>query len=53
MLHKIFIVPEAHDYKQNKTENTDTDYEHINKKKQKLSSESYIDLKFRQFSTEV
>ena len=53
MLHKIFIVPEAHDYKQNKPENTDTDYEHINKKKQKLSSESYIDLKFRQFSTEV
>ena len=35
-----FTVPEAHKYKQNKTGTTDTDYEHINRKKQELPSGS-------------
>ena len=34
------LVPEAHKYEQNKTGNTDTDSEYINKKKQELPSES-------------
>ena len=33
-------VPEAHKYKQNKTGNTDTDYEYIHRKKQELPAES-------------
>ena len=32
-------MPEAHKYEQNKTGTTDTDYEHINRKKQELPSE--------------
>ena len=36
----IHLVPEAHKYEQNKTENTDTDYDYINRKKQVLHSES-------------
>ena len=31
--HVIFTVPEAHKFEQNKTRTTDTDYEHINRKK--------------------
>ena len=33
----------VHKYKQNKTETTDTDYEHINRKKWELFSESLED----------
>ena len=42
-LYNIFAVPEAHKYEQNKTGNTDRDYEHINRKKQELPSEYEID----------
>ena len=42
-LYNTFAVPEAHKYKENKTENTDRDYEHINRKKQELPLESEID----------
>ena len=33
---KIFTVPEAHKYEQNKRGTTGTDYEHKNRKKQEL-----------------
>ena len=33
----MFTMPEAQKYEQNKTVTTDTDYEHINRKKQKSS----------------
>ena len=36
----MFIVPKAHKFKQNKARNTDTDYEHINTKKQHLLVET-------------
>ena len=35
-LDNTFTVPEVHKYEQNKTVTTDTDYEHINRKKQEL-----------------
>ena len=33
----MFTMPEAQKYEQNTTVTTDTDYEHINRKKQKSS----------------
>ena len=42
-LYKTFAVLEADKYEQNKTGNTDRDYEHTNRKKQELPSESEID----------
>ena len=36
LLKKIFTVPEAHKYEQNKRGTTGTDYEHKNRKKQEL-----------------
>ena len=35
-----FAVPKAHKYEQHITGTTDTDYEHINRKKQELPSQS-------------
>ena len=35
-MNTTYLVPEAHKYKQNKTGNTDTDYEYIIRKKQEL-----------------
>ena len=39
-IYNTFAVPEAHKYEQNKAGTTNTDYEHINKKKKELPSES-------------
>ena len=39
-------MPEAHRYEQNKTGTTDTDYEHMKRKKQELASESYPQIFF-------
>ena len=36
-IYNMFTMPEAQKYEQNKTVTTDTDYEHINRKKQKSS----------------
>ena len=39
-IYNTFTMPEARKYEQNKTGITDIDYEHINRKKQELPSES-------------
>ena len=46
ILCNTFTVPEAHRYEQNKTGTTDTDYEHMKRKKQELASESYPQIFF-------
>ena len=40
VLYNTFTVPEAHRYEQIKTGTTDTDYEHLKRKKQELASKS-------------
>ena len=45
-----YSVPQAHKYEKYETENTNTDYEYINRRKRSYIR-PYIDLKFRQVST--
>ena len=39
-LYNTFIMPEAHKFEKNKTGTTDTDYEHLDRKKQEIPSDS-------------
>ena len=41
-LYNIFTVPEEHKFEQNEQRTTDTDYEHINRKKKELTWKSLI-----------